>query len=107
MSGQLAGIRVCRLALLSLYVPLTSTPLLIATFLTLPASTSLINSVKVISFLVGFLAAFTTCQSSTSTQANMTQKIPVLMFEFTWNLRAPALAYARSSQNLTTERLAD
>src|SRR5262249_30030948 len=43
-----------------------------------------------------FLAALTTCQSNTSTHARITQNMPVLIFEFTWNLRPTACAYTRS-----------
>src|SRR5437773_10665478 len=77
------------------------------TFLTLSACTSAMNSVKVMFFSGLSLAALTTCQSSTSTHANMTQNIPVLIFEFTWNLRPTVSAYSRSPLTLITERLAD
>src|SRR5262245_40769521 len=58
------------------------------------------NSVKVIFFSGWFLAALTTCQSNTSTHARITQNMPVLIFEFTWNLRPTVRAYARSPQPL-------
>src|SRR5258708_37517867 len=53
------------------------------------------NSVKVMFFSGWFLAALTTCQSTTSTHARITQNMPVLIFEFTWNLRPTVRAYAR------------
>src|SRR5258708_24549688 len=65
------------------------------------------SSVKVMFFSGLSFAALTPCQSSTSTHANMTQNIPVLIFEFTWNLNPAASAYSRSPLTQLTERLAD
>src|SRR5205085_1960494 len=63
-------------------VPWTSFPLIV-TFLTLLVSTCLTKSLKVRTFSGLPRPARTTCHKRTATQINTTQKIAVLIFEFT------------------------